>query len=254
MSEQLQWLVGPHAVSGALANDPERIEQMVVAVNRPNAKLRDLLAEAEQRGIAVRKMAADKLEKLVGSSHHQGIAVQYQAASGLSETALLELIAAQIDAGAAPLILALDEVQDPRNLGACLRSAEAAGVMAVVTPKHRAAALTPAARKAAAGGAEVVPVVQAGNLARCLRSIADLGVWLTGLAGEGEQSIYDVDFRPPSMILAGNEEKGLRRLTREHCDHLVRIPMVGSVSSLNVSVAASIALFEALRQRGNVPH
>jgi 23S rRNA (guanosine2251-2'-O)-methyltransferase len=249
MSQKTQWLVGPHAVAGGLANDPTSISELLVVTGKPNHRLRDLIAEAEQAGVAVRHVPAKELERVVGNHHHQGIAAAWQGLEGLSEAAFFQQLDAALAAGEAPLILGLDEVQDPRNLGACLRSAEAAGVMAVLTPKHRAASLTPAARKAAAGGAEVVPVVQVGNLARCMKALAERGVWMTGLAGEGAQLLYKLDLTGPTLLMAGNEEKGLRRLTRENCDQLAYLPMAGQVSSLNVSVATGIALFEAVRQR-----
>jgi 23S rRNA (guanosine2251-2'-O)-methyltransferase len=150
---------------------------------------------------------------------------------------------------AAPLLLVLDGVTDPHNLGACLRTADAAGVDAVVAPRDRAAGLGPTVRKVAAGAAESVPFVQVTNLARTLAWLAEAGVWRIGLAGEGEGTLHAADLRGPLALVLGSEGRGLRRLTREHCDLLLRIPMAGSVESLNVSVAAGVALFEARRQR-----
>jgi 23S rRNA (guanosine2251-2'-O)-methyltransferase len=147
------------------------------------------------------------------------------------------------------LVLVLDGVQDPYNLGACLRTAEAAGVNAVILPKDRAVGLTPIVRKAAAGAAERVPVITVTNLARTLKRLADLGYWITGLAGEAEQSLYESDLSGPRVIVMGAEGEGLRRLTKEHCHQLVRIPMAGKAESLNVSVAAAVCLYEAVRQR-----
>jgi 23S rRNA (guanosine2251-2'-O)-methyltransferase len=147
------------------------------------------------------------------------------------------------------LLLILDGVQDPHNLGACLRSAAAAGATAVIVPKDRAATLTPTARKVAAGGAERVPLVRVTNLARCMKDLQDAGIWIVGLAGEAEASLYSVDLKGPMAIAMGGEGEGLRRLTREHCDYLAKIPMASGMESLNVSVAAGISLFEALRQR-----
>ena len=148
-----------------------------------------------------------------------------------------------------PFLLVLDGVQDPHNLGACLRSADAAGVHAVIVPKDRSAGLTATVRKVACGAAETVPLLAVTNLARTLRTLQDAGVWLFGAAGEAEKSIYDIDLKGPLALVMGNEGSGLRRLTREHCDELFAIPMVGTVESLNVSVATGVALFEAGRQR-----
>jgi 23S rRNA (guanosine2251-2'-O)-methyltransferase len=147
------------------------------------------------------------------------------------------------------LILALDGVQDPHNLGACLRTAEAVGVAAIIIPKDRAVGLTPAVRSAAAGSAERVPVVAVTNLTRTLERLKELGYWITGLAGEGEETLYDIDLTGPLVLVMGGESDGLRRLTRESCDRLARIPMVGRIESLNVSVAAAVCLYEAFRQR-----
>jgi 23S rRNA (guanosine2251-2'-O)-methyltransferase len=152
-------------------------------------------------------------------------------------------------AGSDALFLVLDGVTDPHNLGACLRSAAAANVTAVIVPKDRAVGLTPVVRRASAGGADRVPLVAATNLARAMRTLKDAGVWITGLAGDTEQSIYDVDLKGPVALVLGSEGEGMRRLTRENCDFVARIPMPGSMESLNVSVATGVVLFEALRQR-----
>jgi 23S rRNA (guanosine2251-2'-O)-methyltransferase len=150
----------------------------------------------------------------------------------------------------APLLLVLDGVTDPHNLGACLRSADAAGALAVIVPKDKSATLTPVVRKVACGAAEVIPLVAVTNLARTLEKLQQRGLWVVGTAGEAEVSIYDQDLTGPTILIMGAEGKGMRRLTREHCDYLVNLPMAGSVSSLNVSVATGVCLFEAQRQRG----
>jgi len=150
----------------------------------------------------------------------------------------------------APLLLVLDGVTDPHNLGACLRTADAAGALAVLVPKDKSATLTPTVRKVACGAAEVIPLVAVTNLARTLEKLQQRGLWIVGTAGEAEQELYDQDLTGPTIIIMGAEGKGMRRLTREHCDYLVRLPMAGSVSSLNVSVATGVCLFEAMRQRG----
>jgi 23S rRNA (guanosine2251-2'-O)-methyltransferase len=148
-----------------------------------------------------------------------------------------------------PLILVLDGVTDPHNLGACLRTADAAGALAVIVPKDKSATLTPTVRKVACGAAEVIPLVAVTNLARTLEKLQQRGLWVVGTAGEAEQELYQQDLTGPTILIMGAEGKGMRRLTREHCDYLVRLPMAGSVSSLNVSVATGVCLFEALRQR-----
>ena len=152
-------------------------------------------------------------------------------------------------AGPDALVLVLDGVTDPHNLGACLRSAAAAKATAVVVPKDRAVGLTPVVRRASAGGADRVPLVAATNLARALRTLKDAGVWITGLAGDTDTSIYDIDLKGPVALVLGSEGEGMRRLTRETCDFVAKIPMPGPMESLNVSVATGVVLFEALRQR-----
>ncbi|MFZ1390229.1 MAG: 23S rRNA (guanosine(2251)-2'-O)-methyltransferase RlmB, partial [Dokdonella sp.] len=170
----------------------------------------------------------------------------YKAPPARSESELPALIEA---AGQEALFLILDGVTDPHNLGACLRSAEAAGVTAVIVPKDKAAGITPTVRRASAGAADRVPFFAATNLSRCLRMLRDAGVWLTGFAGDGPQSLYASDFKGPVGIVIGGEGEGMRRLTREACDFVASIPMRGSVESLNVSVATGVVLFEVLRQR-----
>ncbi|HIE53826.1 MAG TPA: 23S rRNA (guanosine(2251)-2'-O)-methyltransferase RlmB, partial [Chromatiaceae bacterium] len=168
--------------------------------------------------------------------------------AALGEKALDELL---IRLEQPPLLLVLDGLQDPHNLGACLRSADAAGVQAVIAPRDRASGLTPVVCKVASGAAESTPFIQVTNLARTLRHLRDAyGIWILGTAGEADTELYDADLKRGVAIVMGNEEKGLRRLTREQCDQLVRLPMAGSVESLNVSVAAGVVLFEAVRQRG----
>ncbi|HEY7776210.1 MAG TPA: 23S rRNA (guanosine(2251)-2'-O)-methyltransferase RlmB, partial [Kineobactrum sp.] len=210
---------------------------------------------ARNQGVTVVREPRKALDNLVSGRHQGAVATVTEApATGgpeaegnlLDETDLLELV----DNSPGPvLLLVLDCVTDPHNLGACLRSADAAGVQAVVVPKDKAADLSPVVRKVACGAAEVVPFVRVTNIARTLAALKERGVWLYGAAGEAEQSLYDTDLTGSVALVMGAEGAGLRRLTREHCDHLVRLPMAGSVSSLNVSVATGISLFEAVRQR-----
>jgi len=163
-----------------------------------------------------------------------------------------EFLSSLIGRTPSALVLVLDQVQDPHNLGACLRTADAAGVDAVVIPKDRSASLTETVVRVASGAAEHVPLVTVTNLSRTLRTLKEIGVWLTGAADDAEQDLYDIDFTTPTAIIMGAEGSGLRRLSREHCDHLIRIPMAGHVSCLNVSVATGVCLFEVVRQRRNI--
>jgi 23S rRNA (guanosine2251-2'-O)-methyltransferase len=186
------------------------------------------------------------LNQLAAGERHQGVVAELVAQAGDPETQLEEALEA---AGDAPLLLVLDGVQDPHNLGACLRSADAAGVAAVIVPRDRAAGLTPVVRKVAAGAAETVPLVAVVNLARTLRELKNRGVWLVGTDDAADRTLYEADLKGPVALVMGSEGEGMRRLTRECCDQLVSIPMAGAVESLNVSVAAGVALFEAVRQR-----
>ncbi|MEE4378612.1 MAG: 23S rRNA (guanosine(2251)-2'-O)-methyltransferase RlmB [Candidatus Competibacteraceae bacterium] len=248
MADQEQWLSGLHAVTAALRNHPERLESIRVERRRRDARIRGLLEEAERCGVSVRFTDRDELDRLSQQTRHQGVVARY---AGSTATVRDESdLPALLDAvQGPPLLLVLDSVQDPHNLGACLRSADAAGVHAVLAPADRAAGLTATVRKVASGAAESVPFIQVTNLARAMRQLQEQGLWFIGAASEAEQSLYAVDFTGPVALVMGAEEKGLRRLTRETCDVLAHIPMAGNVESLNVSVAAGVFLFEAVRQR-----
>ena len=240
-------MYGLHAVAAALKYEPERVRALWVERQRRDARLRDLL-EAAAETLPVHRVERAELDRLSGGARHQGVVAQLEVRRrGLDEADLPDLLAAAVGPA---LLLVLDGVQDPHNLGACLRGAAAAGVHAVIAPADRAVGLNATARKVASGAAEITPFLQVVNLARTLRSLRDRGIWIVGAAGEAESSLYAVDFTPPTAIVLGAEEKGLRRLTREVCDRLARIPLVeGGVDSLNVAVAAGIFLFEARRQR-----
>lgn len=241
------WIVGINPVEGALANDPERVRELLVEQNSKNDRIKEILAAARKHGIQVRTMGKDQLEKMSGEARHQGVVARYETPPMLGENDLESLVE---NAGPDCLVLVLDGVTDPHNLGACLRSAAAAKVTAVVVPKDRAVGLTPTVRRASAGGADLVPLVAVTNLARALRTLKDAGVWITGLAGETDQSIYQVDLKGPVALVLGSEGDGMRHLTKETCDFVAKIPMPGNMESLNVSVATGVVLFEALRQRG----
>jgi len=244
MSES--WIVGINPVEGALSNDAERVREVLVENGQRNARVLDLAERAKKLKIPVQHRPRDELDKLAGEARHQGVAARYEAAPAAHESDLAALLERD---GSDTLVLVLDGVTDPHNLGACLRSAAAAKVTAVIVPKDRAVGLTPVVRRASAGGADRVPLIAATNLARALRTLKDAGVWITGLAGETETSVYDIDLKGPVALVLGSEGEGMRRLTRETCDFLARIPMPGAMESLNVSVATGVVLFEALRQR-----
>ncbi len=244
MSES--WIVGINPVEGALSNDAGRVREVLVEQGQRNARVLELAERAKALKIPVQQRAREQLDKLAGEARHQGIVALYEAPPLAHENDLAALLERD---GADTLVLVLDGVTDPHNLGACLRSAAAANVTAVIVPKDRAVGLTPVVRRASAGGADRVPLIAVTNLARTLRELKEAGVWITGLAGDTETSLYSVDFKGPVALVLGSEGEGMRRLTREHCDFVVRIPMPGSMESLNVSVATGVVLFEALRQR-----
>jgi len=238
---------GIHAVRVMLSRSPQRVRRVLMGTGRDAGRLAELKGLAERAGIQVASADAGLLDKLADGGRHQGVVAEMVPwVSSDPETQLEEALEA---ARGPPLLLVLDGVQDPHNLGACLRSADAAGVCAVIAPRDRAAGLTPVARKVAAGAAETVPFMAVVNLARTLRELKERDVWLVGTDDSADRTLYDVDLTGPIALVMGSEGEGLRRLTRECCDELVYIPMAGAVDSLNVSVAAGVALFEAVRQR-----
>jgi 23S rRNA (guanosine2251-2'-O)-methyltransferase len=239
---------GIHAVRVLLTRHAPRVRQLWLAeVREANPRLAELRALADAAGVRIVAAAADELEQLAQGGRHQGAVAALLPRAGDPETQLEEALEARGDAP--PLLLVLDGVTDPHNLGACLRSADAAGVDAVIVPRDRAAGLTPVARKVAAGAAETVPLVAVVNLARTLRELRERGVWLVGTTDDAPRTLFDVDLRGPTALVMGGEGEGMRRLTRECCDELASLPMAGAVESLNVSVATGVALFEAVRQR-----
>lgn len=237
---------GIHAVRVLLARNPQRVRRVLLAGGRDGRRLDEIRALAGAAGVPVADSDDETLQQLSAGVRHQGVVAELLVRASDPETRLEEALEA---AGEAPLLLILDGVQDPHNLGACLRTADAAGVAAVIVPRDRAVGLTPAVRKVAAGGAETVPLVPVVNLARTLRDLKDRGVWLIGTDDRSDHGLYEADLTGPVALVMGSEGEGLRRLTRECCDQLVAIPMAGAVESLNVSVAAGVALFEAVRQR-----
>ena len=236
---------GFHDLQVLIKTAPERITQLYLLKDRQDQRVKKLLASCEQKNISPLLVGKVTLDELC-DGNHQGVVAELKPGRSYGEKDLYTLIQ---NKGANPLVLVLDGVTDPHNLGACLRTADAAGVDALVVPKDNSASLTETARKVASGAAETVPLIAVTNLARTLKKLQELGLWITGTAGEATQNIYQADLKGPRVIVMGAEGKGMRRLTREGCDELVNIPMFGEVSSLNVSVATGVILFEAVRQQ-----
>ncbi|MGH8218835.1 MAG: 23S rRNA (guanosine(2251)-2'-O)-methyltransferase RlmB [Steroidobacteraceae bacterium] len=246
-----QVIYGLHAVQALLARHPERVLGLKIVRGREDSRSRELETLARRHGRPVERVDAEALTRALGEVVHQGIVAEIVPLAAWSEDELLSAIAERSGAASAPapLLLALDGVQDPHNLGACLRTADACGALAVIVPRDRAAQLTPAVRKVAAGAAESTPVVACTNLARTLALLKGAGVWAIGADAEAERDAREVDLTVSAVLVLGGEGRGLRQLTRQRCDVLVRLPRLGAVESLNVSVAAGMLLYEAVRQR-----
>ncbi len=242
---QQEWLYGIHAMQSVLEKEPERVMEVLVLKGRNDERLTTIVNQARRHGISVQFCQRKALDDKVGGEQHQGVVARAKPARVLDEADLDKILASE----AQPLILVLDGVTDPHNLGACLRTADGAGVHAVVVPKDKSASLNGTVRKVACGAAEVVPLIQITNLARTLKHLQDKGLWIVGTAGETDKTLYDVDLKGPTALVMGAEGKGMRRLTKETCDVLVKLPMAGSVTSLNVSVATGVCLYEIVRQR-----
>jgi len=250
----MHYIYGIHAVDSLLRQNPKSVQRLWVQQGRDDKRVNALLELAQNQGVPTAREPRKLLDEKVKGRHQGAIAETlddpvHEDAAQRNLWKEADLLRAIDEAEGSVLILVLDGVTDPHNLGACIRSAEAAGVTAVVVPKDRAADLNPTARKVACGAAEVVPFVRVTNIARTLDAMKERGVWLYGAAGEAENSIYDSDLTGSVALVMGAEGAGLRRLTREHCDHLINLPMAGTVSSLNVSVATGVCLFEIVRQR-----
>jgi 23S rRNA (guanosine2251-2'-O)-methyltransferase len=248
MSKDSQWIAGINAVASAIEHDAENVREVLLEAGAKNPRIGEIEGNARRHGIDVRRVAQQALDGVAGGLRHQGAVARYAAARTWDEHELPALVEA---AAGRALVLVLDGVQDPHNLGACLRSAAAAGVTAVVIPKDKAVQVNATVRKTSAGAADSIPVFRVTNLSRTLRDLQKLGVWIYGLAGDSDTSVYAIDLTGNVALVLGGEADGLRRLTREYCDRLVSIPMPGAdnVESLNVSVAAGVCLFEAVRQR-----
>lgn len=244
MKEATQ-IYGIHSVELLVQNNPERVLVLKVLESRQDKKISHIVEIAHKNNIKVESVTRDLLDKMTSTTNHQGIVALCHQQKKFSEADLDALLLRTTK----PFLLILDGIQDPHNLGACLRSADAAGVDAVIAPKDHSVGLTPVVTKVASGAVESIPFIQVTNLARTLAQLKEKGIWIFG-ADEGADQFYnETDLRGSVAIVLGAEGSGLRRLTREHCDGLIKIPMLGTVSSLNVSVATGILLFEVVRQR-----
>jgi 23S rRNA (guanosine2251-2'-O)-methyltransferase len=237
-------IFGFHAVTSRLRHEASSVEEIYVDASRKDGRMMDLLSAAKSANVRIIAVDDDRLSNIVGTRRHQGVVAK---AGELSLARNLDELLDAIEGP--PLLLILDGITDPHNLGACLRVADGAGAHAVIAPKDRAVGLNATAAKVASGAAENVPYITVTNLARTLRELKEREIWLIGTTDDAEKNLYQADFSGPAAIVMGSEGEGMRRLTRETCDMLVSIPMFGSVESLNVSVASGVTLFEARRQR-----
>ncbi|QIT56009.1 23S rRNA (guanosine(2251)-2'-O)-methyltransferase RlmB [Aquisalimonas sp. 2447] len=244
--KQDELIHGLHAVRAALRYEPSGVLEVWMERNRRDQKMARLREELERSGARIQDVPRKELDRLSDGAAHQGVVIRYRGPEPRGQDAL-EAHLAGLDH--APFLLILDQVQDPHNLGACLRTADAAGVDAVVAPRDKAVGLTATVHKVASGATASVPFFQVTNLARCLETLKQQGIWLVGAAEQAEAAPWELDLAGPLAVVMGAEGAGLRRLTRESCDFLTRIPMAGQVASLNVSVATGVLLFEAVRQR-----
>ena len=244
---ELYLIGGLHSVRTALRHGGDAVIEVWVDKRRKGARIHEILDLARQAAVKLNRVEREELDRISAVANHQGVVARTRVPAAADDGALRRWLDALQEP---PFLLVLDSIQDPHNLGACLRSADAVGVHAVIAPKDRSVGLTPTACKVASGAAQSVRFAQVTNLAHTLRWMRDeLGIWAIGAAGDAQQSLFDCDLTGPIALALGSEHKGLRRLTRDCCDQLVRIPMRGKVESLNVSVAAGVCLFEALRQR-----
>ena len=246
---QADFIYGLHAITAILESEPQRILEIMVAKGRNDERMNKLVNLARKHQISLQFVQRKTLDEKSSGEQHQGIVARAKPARVLNEDDLDIILERANSKGRQAFLLVLDGVTDPHNLGACLRNADAAGIDAVVVPKDKSAGITAVVRKVAVGAAETMPLIQVTNLSRSLKQLQQSGVWVVGTSGDAEQVIYDCKMTGPIALVMGAEGKGMRRLTTETCDELVKLPMAGSVSSLNVSVATGICLFEIVRQR-----
>ncbi len=249
MAKQEELAFGIHAVQALIESAPERFIELWLLKGREDDRLMPIINLAKKYGIPAQMANRKVLDEKSEGEQHQGVVARVKPGKIFTEADLDDILAAAERKQQAPFLLILDGVTDPHNLGACLRNADAAGVQAIIVPKDNAARVTATVRKVAVGAAESVPLVQVTNLSRTMKALQQMGVWIIGTAGETDNCLYDEKLSGPMALVMGAEGKGMRRLTRENCDQLVKLPMAGSVSSLNVSVATGICLFEIVRQR-----
>ena len=241
------YVYGMHAVQAVLEREPELVSHIWIENSRRDAKAKKILQLAHEANIKPERVKSEELAKMVGEgANHQGVVAMSKDVPAGNEKDLKKLVEKLNEPA---FLLILDGVQDPHNLGACLRTADAAGVHAVIAPKDKASGLTSVVRKVACGAAETIPFIQVTNLARTMRDLQQAGLWMIGTSLDTDQDLFQADLTGPLALVLGAEGKGLRRLTEENCDSLVKLPMLGTVQSLNVSVSAGICLYEAVRQR-----
>lgn len=238
-------IYGIHAVQAALEGNA-RVLEVWVEEKRHDKRVESVIQQAKQNTLECKRVSSQYLKEILPDARHQGVVARLARVAIKSEAELNQLLD---KLEAPPFLLLLDGVTDPHNLGACIRTAEAAGVHAIVVPKDKSCGMTATVRKVASGAAEILPFVQVTNLSRCLKALQERGIWVIGTDLSTDTSLYQQDLKGPVAIVMGGEAKGLRRLTRENCDSLVKLPMHGTIESLNVSVATGVVLFEALRQR-----
>ena len=249
MAKQEELAFGIHAIQALIESAPERFIELWLLKGREDDRLMPIINLAKKYGIPAQMANRKVLDDKSDGEQHQGVVARVKPGKTFTEADLDDILSAAERKQQAPFLLILDGVTDPHNLGACLRNADAAGVQAIIVPKDNAARVTATVRKVAVGAAESVPLVQVTNLARTMKTLQQMGVWIIGTAGETDHCLYDEKLSGPMALVMGAEGKGMRRLTRENCDQLVKLPMAGNVSSLNVSVATGICLFEIVRQR-----
>ena len=241
-----EYVYGFNVLEALTREAPHRVIRVFVDPARRDSRVQDIKLSLKRCGLSWEHVSTRKIEALAAGRHHQGIVAEVTVAPLLDEAGLIDLV----DRRVASFLCVLENIQDPGNLGACLRSAEGAGVDGVVLPRHDSCSITPVVRHTSAGAAELVPVAQVSNLARVLKRLQmEMGFWIVGTSGDADHTLYDIDLSGPVAMVFGSENKGLKRLTKESCDHLARIPMAGKTGSLNVSVAVGIGLFEVVRQR-----
>ena len=241
----MDWIYGIHAVHTMLKSAPQRVKELYVQRGRLDDRLQKIHKLAEQHGVALQWATVKQLDGKA-EGRHQGVMALCSPGETYDESFLLKLAE---ERGGDAFFLMLDGVTDPHNLGACLRAADGAGVQAVIVPKDNSVGLTPVLSKVACGAAETMPLVMVTNLTRTLEKLQQQGAWVVGTTGDAEQLIYDIDLKGPMVLVMGAEGAGMRQLTQKQCDFLVKLPMAGGVSSLNVSVATGVCLYEVVRQR-----